>query len=384
MIGGVSEMSKNLVFNMPCGILSSIFIIFFLEWVCALSLLLILAGKIPSVDGKLGSNQQRRTVVRENNRGVQDEEEETTEEEGEPEESSSQLPQETIVVVTPTCKIPEWNAVQPLVVASSSVFVRSFMLQLSIVGAAAMATRSGGGSESDSANSIAAHQIALQLWLLCSFVCDALAAASQALVADRLGRNDNGEFFGCISPTANALFVQTKCDSKQSFTSDLSFQNVVIDGVRDVSRTIFVYAFALGLALAGSLGLGDYSGFLVILFTTDLSTQEALKPLLVLLIVAQPLNSFVFAADGVLQGASLFAYQAKSMVLSVLVAFASFFCLGYFSMGPDSGSSILLCVWYSLLVLQLMRGISSLLKLLQANGPIDLFHRRQVEDYTLL
>eukprot|EP00957_Ditylum_brightwellii_P073781 5606814-Ditylum_brightwellii.AAC.1 len=29
--------------------------------------------------------------------------------------------------------------------------------------------------------SLAAHQIALQLWILCSFVCDALAAASQAL-----------------------------------------------------------------------------------------------------------------------------------------------------------------------------------------------------------
>merc|ERR1711935_1308600 len=116
----------------------------------------------------------------------------------------------------------------------------------------------------------------------------------------------------------------------------------------------------------GVLGLGYHTGFLLKLFTADTPTQEALKPLLVLLIVAQPLNSFVFAADGVLQGASVFAYQAKSMVLSVLVAFASFFCLGYFSMGPDSGSSILLCVWYSLLVLQLMRGITSLLKLVQA------------------
>ena len=34
-----------------------------------------------------------------------------------------------------------------------------------------------------------ALQIALQLWLLCSFVTDALAVAAQALVADALGRN---------------------------------------------------------------------------------------------------------------------------------------------------------------------------------------------------
>ena len=138
-----------------------------------------------------------------------------------------------------------------------------------------------------------------------------------------------------------------------------------------MSRTIFVYAFVLGLSLAIALGLGDYTGFLLKLFTTDMPTQKALKPLLVLLIVAQPLNSFVFAADGVLQGASVFAYQAKTMVLSVCVAFASFFCLEYFG----ESQSTLVFAWYSLLVLQLMRGITSLWKLVEPNGPIDLFHR---------
>ncbi len=142
-------------------------------------------------------------------------------------------------------------------------------------------------------------------------------------------------------------------------------------GVRDVSRTIFVYAFVLGLALAGALGLGDYTGFLLKLFTTDMPTKKALKPLLFLLIVAQPLNSFVFAADGVLQGACFFAYQATTMVLSVLVAFVSFFCLGHFGESQNT----LVFVWYSLLVLQLMRGITSLWKLVDPNGPIDLFHR---------
>lgn len=322
------------------------------EWICAVSLLLILAGKIPSVDGKLGSNQQVRTIRRGHNSAMEGEDEEATEE-GEAGESSLDQPQETIVAVTPTFKIPEWKAIQPLVVASTSVFVRSFLLHLSIAGAAAMATRSGGGSEAASANNIAAHQIALQLWLLCSFVCDALAAASQALVADRLGRRDNG-------------------------------------GVRDVSRTVFLYAFVLGLALAGALAVGDSTGFLLKLFTTDIPTQEALKPLLVLLIVAQPLNSFVFAADGVLQGASVFAYQAKSMVISVLVAFVTFFCLGYFGK-QDQGSeseSTLIYVWYSLLVLQLMRGLTSLWKLAESSGPIDLFHRTRTsqedEGYTLM
>lgn len=304
------------------------------EWICALSLLLILAGKIPSVDGILGSNQQRRTTASLQETPRSHGEEET----GSADDPDSSPQLQPRIIVTPMCKIPKWAAIQPLVVASSSVFVRSFMLQLSIAGAAAMATRSGGDSESGSA-SIAAHQISLQLWLLCSFVCDALAAASQALVADRLGRDDDA-------------------------------------GVRDVSRIIFVYGFGLGLALAGVLGLGYHTGFLLKLFTADTPTQEALKPLLVLLIIAQPLNSFVFAADGVLQGASVFAYQAKTMVLSVLVAFGCFFCLEKFDEGAESDST-LVYVWYSLLVLQLMRGITSLWKLAEPNGPIDLFHSRQ-------
>ena len=189
-----------------------------IEWICALSLLLILAGKIPSVDGMLGSNQQRRTTTNwEVSRSTQQIE---VTDDGDDSESLQMQPK---IVVTPAIKIPSWEAMQPLVVASSSVFVRSFMLQFSIAGAAAMATRSGGGTGSEAASaSIAAHQIALQLWLLCSFVCDALAAASQALVADRLGREDAGKelFLSCLVQLSSIfelriivvlIFILKKC-----------------------------------------------------------------------------------------------------------------------------------------------------------------------------
>ena len=70
------------------------------------------------------------------------------------------------------------------------------MLQFSFAGAAAtIAARSGDGIGSEAASIIAAHQSALQLRLLCSFVCDALAVASQALVADIIGREDAGKDF---------------------------------------------------------------------------------------------------------------------------------------------------------------------------------------------
>jgi len=321
------------------------------EWICAVCFLSILAGKAPSADGLLGSNQQRTRVTNTNtntNNGDGANGNSLTTplllllEEGDQDgvDEEEAVENADMLVITPTLKIPKWEAIQPLVIASSSVFARSFMLQLSIAGAAAMAARSGGDVVSEAASaSIAAHQIALQLWLLCSFVCDALAAASQALVADGLGREDSG-------------------------------------GVRNISKTIFAYGLALGVFLAGALVLGDVSGFLLDLFTEDAQTQEALKPLLTIIIAAQPLNAFVFAADGVLQGASAFSYQAKSMVLSVSVGIGSFFVFQYFDGALDT-SHTLVHVWYALVTLQLMRGVTSLWKLGDADGPIDLFSRRE-------
>lgn len=315
------------------------------EWICAISFLLILAGKAPSVDGMLGSNQRSRRIGNSDMGYGNDLEEPLLEESDQGSFTNQSALNDSsgdLVTVLPTLQIPTWEAIKPLIVASSSVFVRSFMLQISIAGAAAMAARSGGeiSSEASSA-SIAAHQIALQLWLLCSFVCDALAAASQALVADAVGRENQSD-------------------------------------VRAVSKTIFAYSLGLGLLLASALVIGDLSGFLLNCFTTDDATQAALRPLLNVLILAQPLNAFVFTADGVLQGASAFSYQAKSMVLSASVAIGSFFTLQYFDGTDVAASTTLIHVWYSLVILQLMRGITSIWKLLQVDGPVDLLARNNV------
>lgn len=317
------------------------------EWIGAMCFLLILAGKAPSVGGMLGSNQ----IIHANPRGnalsvttdmdVNDEMRVPLITQPQEHQSEDTTNTSAMVLVAPTLDIPKWHSIQPLFVASSSAFVRSFMLQLSIAGAAAMAARSGSGgfSESEAASaSIAAHQIALQLWLLCSFVCDALAAASQALVADGMGREDS-------------------------------------DSVRRVSKTIFQYSLGLGIFLAVALCIGDASGFLLNFFTEDVPTQKALRPLLSILIAAQPLNAFVFAADGVLQGASEFTFQAKSMVLSASVAIGSFYGLQMLDQGAGHSANTLIHVWGALIILQIMRGLTSLWKMTQVQGPIDLFHK---------
>lgn len=189
-----------------------------------------------------------------------------------------------------------------------------------------MAARSEGG-----AASVAAHQIAIQLWMLCSFVADALAAASQGLVADGIGRDDH-------------------------------------KAVRNVSMTVFAYSLILGFALSLGLQIGDSTGFLVDFFTSDTATQAILSKILALIILAQPLNSIVFAADGVLQGAAEFTYQAKAMALSGATAWTSFLVLEQ----VYGTAETLLHVWIALIVLQLIRGITSFVKIIDRDGPIDL------------
>ena len=286
------------------------------EWMCAISFLGVLSGKLPSADGELGSNPSDMDT------------------------KSNGICKETTLTVTPVLSIPPWEDVKPLIVASSSVFLRSIVLQTALSSAAALAARNESHGISGAAASAAAHQIALQLWLLCSFICDALAAASQALVADALGRED-------------------------------------MEGTRSVSSTVLSYSIGLGVILSLALGIGTASNFLLDFFTTDPAIQAELVPLLNIIILAQPLNSFVFAADGVLQGASEFPYQAKCMALSVGVAMASFCGLEYLGYGQQD---TLVNVWYGLVVLQFMRGVTSLWKMVEKEGPIDLMGKRPNEE----
>ncbi len=118
------------------------------EWIAALCFLGVLAGKLPSADGnKLGSGR-----------------------------ASS----ESGNIIVPVFELPKWTDIRPLVVASSAVFLRSIVLQVAMSSAAAMAARSSAESDiiaSGASSSVAAHQIALQLWLLCSFLCDVIPGA---------------------------------------------------------------------------------------------------------------------------------------------------------------------------------------------------------------
>ncbi|GKY97491.1 hypothetical protein MPSEU_000707400 [Mayamaea pseudoterrestris] len=238
----------------------------------------------------------------------------------------SQGPKKKLDIV-PLLSVPAWEDVKPLLVASGSVLLRTLVLQLSLSAAAALAAR----DETAGAASIAAHQIGIQLWLLCSFFCDSLAAASQGLVADALGRKDRR-------------------------------------AVVDVTKTVFCYSLILGLCLAGVLLGGKETGLLYSVFTGDVDVRTSLSEILPLIILAQPLNALVFSADGVLQGASEFPYQARAMFVSGVTAALTFYGLEFLPNDADR----LTHVWLALIALQAMRGLTSFWKLIDKNGPIDL------------
>jgi MATE family multidrug resistance protein len=246
---------------------------------------------------------------------------------------SGKLPsagEEKKLQITPLLSVPSFEDVKPLLVASGSVLLRTLVLQLSLSTAAAMAARGG----SVAAASIAAHQVGIQLWLLCSFFCDSLAAASQGLVADALGRDDAKD-------------------------------------VLEVANTVFLYSLILGLFLAALLQVGLSSGLLFELFSKDTDVRACLSEILPFIIIAQPLNALVFSADGVLQGASQFPYQAKAMLISGLTAVSTFAAMEYFQVGSER----LVHVWSALIALQVMRGLTSLWKLIDEEGPINLLRK---------
>jgi putative MATE family efflux protein len=268
------------------------------EWISAALFLSILSGKLPSV-ARYRQQQRNAPLI-----------------------STDTVPTPSIV---PVWTVPHWAEVQPLFVASSSIFFRAVVLQLSLSAAAALAARSG-------TPAIAAHQIGIQLWLLCSFFCDSLAAASQGLVADALGRRDAPE-------------------------------------VLDLAKTVFLYSLYLGAALALLLQVGTWTHGLLDLFTEDTVTRSSLGRILPLIVAAQPLNALVFAADGVLQGAAEFPFQAKAMAVSGFTACATFVVLE--GVQP-SDVDTLVHVWSALIALQVMRGLTSLWKLVDRDGPINL------------
>ena len=165
---------------------------------------------------------------------------------------------------------PRRALLAPLVRISGELFVRSAALLVAFATASAVIARIGD-------TSLAAHQIAMGLFIFLALVLDAIAIAAQVLVGGALGRGDAGR-----------------------------------------ARTVALRAIAWGLAAGCVFAavLLALAGVVPPAFTNDPAVVERARAIWTMLALMQPAAAVVFALDGILIGAGDTRYLAGSMLLA--------------------------------------------------------------------
>ena len=195
-------------------------------------------------------------------------------------------------------------SLKPFVESAALTLARTLVLQVFL--AAVTMTVSTAGAEA-----LAANHVLRSAYSLLSFATDALAVAAQTLVA--------------AAPSSKAK--------------------------KDVCSGLFAWGAAAGLLFGTGLYFGAdllatlSAGQGAVSQMAAAEMQNTLAPL-------QLLSSLVFVADGVLQGATAFKYEAAAMVFSVLVAFAF---LTLTVLPTASPAETLHQAWFAVAVLQATR-----------------------------
>lgn len=165
---------------------------------------------------------------------------------------------------------PQRRLLQPLVRISGELFVRSAALLAAFATASAVIARIGEPS-------LAAHQIAMGLFVFLALVLDAIAIAAQVLVGRALGAGDAA-------------------------------------GARAVGLRSLAWSLAAG-CLFGALLLAP-GNVLPQVFTDDPAVIERARSIWVMLALMQPAAAVVFGLDGILIGAGDTRFLAASMLLA--------------------------------------------------------------------
>jgi putative MATE family efflux protein len=197
---------------------------------------------------------------------------------------------------------PDGRLLRRLLALGRHIFVRTAALNAALVAAGAVAARFGDPS-------LAAHQIAAQLWLFLALVLDAVAIAGQVIVARMLGAGDRDGAFDA--------------------------------SVRMIAMSVLVGALfaAVMLALVGVLPNA---------FTSDDAVLERARAVWPVFALMQPLNGAVFALDGILIGAA----DGRYLMWSMVVAGAASIAVAAATLAFDWG---LVGVWAAILVLIAVR-----------------------------
>ena len=207
---------------------------------------------------------------------------------------------------------PRPAAVRAQLVIGRDLLLRAAVLQVAFLAAAGVAARTG-------TVSLAAHQIALQLFLFLALVLDAYAIAAQTLVGQALGRG-------------------APADAR--------------------STALRVALWGLGTGLLIGAALLALRGVLLPLFTDDPAVVDQAEVAWWFLAGMQPLAGLVFALDGVLIGAGDVGYLRTLTIGSALVGFLP---LSLLALPLDWG---LAGVWTGLTVFIVLRLVGTVVRVL--------------------
>ena len=170
---------------------------------------------------------------------------------------------------------PALAPMRPLLRIGGEIFVRTASLYGSFLVASAVLARVGSAS-------LAAHQIAFQLWVFLALVLDAVAIAGQVIVGRSLGAGDS-------------------------------------EGAADAARRMIEWAVVAGAVFGGLLlALVD---LLPRAFTSDPAVIDEAHAIWLLFALMQPANGAVFALDGILIGAGDTRFLMWGMLASAVGVF---------------------------------------------------------------
>jgi Na+-driven multidrug efflux pump len=171
----------------------------------------------------------------------------------------------------------------------------------------------------------AAHQILFQIWLAASLLADAVAIAGQSLLATAIARAESSRVAVILRRTAS---------------------------------------LGLALGVATACLLAAWGRQLLSVFSTDPGVLAAAALAWPFVVATQPLNTLAFVVDGMLFGASDFAFCAILMTASAMPAF------GLMYLGARQGSLPgLITLWAGLGVFMAMRTVLGAARITYARGP---------------
>jgi putative MATE family efflux protein len=200
---------------------------------------------------------------------------------------------------------PRAELMRPLVRIGGDIFVRTASLYASFIVASAVLARIGSAS-------LAAHQIAFQLWTFMALVLDAVAIAGQVIVGRTLGAGH--------------------ADDAYDASMRMIFWSLVVGGILAIVM----------LALTDVLPHA---------FTGDSRVINRLHAIWPLFALMQPLNAVVFALNGILIGAGDTRFLKWSMVFSGLGVFVP---IALLSLALDWGIVGVWCGLVGLIVARLV------------------------------